>query len=239
MTLQRTLSKLWLALLLIGGVATGMAATITPGSPDVIFSVNEGNDYLTSTPIPPSTTASPGLYASSDIAGSVFELTAQGPDYRDAGIVLYFNGGVQLGSLRSVSVVESSGPPLAINLWFDTGHDGEFFSVNSNGVLTGLNGDSYASSTGNLLTSATSFYMQGGLGAGGTFTLAQLQSGAVHGIDGNTRAALWIGITNPNSAGTAVADISSVTVTTPEPVSMIFVGSGLVGLAIAGRRRKK
>lgn len=238
MTLERTLSRLWLALLLIGGVVTGMAATITPGSPDVSFSVYDGNDYLTSTPIQPSAT-SPGLFASSDIAGSAFELTAQGTgtNYSDAGIVLYFQGGFQLGSLRSVSV-ESTGTPVSINLWFDTGHDGKFFSVDPSGILS-VNDDSYGGFGGNALTADSSFYMFGGDGAGHTFTLAELQSGADPGIDGNTRAALWIGITNPPSVGTNRADISSVTVTTPEPVSMIFVGSGLVGLAIAGRRRKK
>ena len=75
--------------------------------------------------------------------------------------------------------------------------------------MTGLNSDSYGSHSGASLDASSSIYMMSGNGAGQTYTLAQLQAGVVPGINGNTPAALWIGITNNGSA-----DISSVAVWT-------------------------
>jgi hypothetical protein len=88
-----------LIMLLIAGGTTAMAATTTPSDPtNVYFSVNSGGYYVSSVPIV-------GSSASSTIAGSFFELTAQGPGYSDAGIVLYYlGGGFQLGSLSNVVV---------------------------------------------------------------------------------------------------------------------------------------
>ena len=221
-----------LIMLLIAGNTAVMAATITPGDPtNVYFSVNSGGYYVSSIPIV-------GSSASSTIPGSFFELTAQGPSYSDAGIVLYYlGGGFQLGSLSSVVV--NANMTVAINLWFDTGHDGTFFSVDSGGLLTSLNNDSYASSTGNTLTADTIFYMQAGPKAGSNFTLADFQSGKDPGIDGNIRAALWIGITSPNSSGTNIADITSVDVTIPEPATEVLLGAGLIALGVAAWRRRK
>jgi hypothetical protein len=78
--------------------------------------------------------------------------------------------------------------------------------------------------------------MQGGNGAGSTYSLQQLKDGAVSGINGSTPTALWVGITNIHAA-----DISSIDLnlnTTPEPASTLLIGGGLIGISIALRRKR-
>jgi hypothetical protein len=202
----------FLLVVFMGITSMAMADTFTTDSCNVNFAVNDGGFfYVKNSQIPPAG-SSPGVDASSSISGSNFHLTATAtpPSYSDSGIVLYFNGGLTLGDLQSVSVT-STGGPVYINLWLDTGPvtggDGTFFAFTNN-IMTGLNGDSYGSD-GSSVDASTSFYMMGGNGAGSSYTLAQLQAGVVSGIDSNTPAALWIGITN---SGSGPADISSVTV---------------------------
>jgi hypothetical protein len=229
--MYRSFSRsLFAALLFIGAAANADATTFDTSSPGVLFSVNDVNYYVRSSQIPPGSSI-PGLDASSYISGSTFDLSATGPAYSDAGIVLYFNGGLPLGSLQNVSVA-STGDPLSINLWFDTGGDGQFFAFASDGSLTGLNGDSYGGTGGSALSAASSLYMFAGDGAGESYTVAQLQAGVVTGIDSHTPIALWIGITEPNSA-----QISGVTVDAlPEPDSLLLIGAGLIALALLAKR---
>lgn len=197
------------------GVATTMAnaftTVFTTSCRNVDFSVNDsGGFYVRNTQMPPGAGTPPGVDASSSISGSGFHLTATGSGYSDAGIVLFFNSGIKLNDLQGVSVVSTGSNPT-INLWLDTSGDGHFFAFDSAGLLTGLNGDSYGSGNGATLNATSSIFMQAGDGAGQTYTLAQLQSGVVPGIDGNTPISLWIGITN-SSGGPS--NISSVTVST-------------------------
>lgn len=208
--MKKLLKLGFLFVVLIGIAATAAADTITTSSSNLDFAVNDrGSFYVESSQIPPGAGSPPGVDASSSISGSLFNLIANSTGYSDAGLVLYFNnGGLRLGDLKSVSIV-STGSPLSINLWLDTGGDGKFFAFNSNGLMTGLNGDSYGSGSGSSLDENSSIYMTAGNGAGGTYTLAQLQTGVVPGINSDTRAALWIGITNNGSA-----DIFSVTIST-------------------------
>jgi hypothetical protein len=189
---------------------------------------------------------SSGFFVGSDLYGQYATssgnfVSASGPGYSDAGIVLYFNGGLTLGQLQSVSVA-STGSPLALNLWLDTGGDGKYFSFGglSGYEFTGLNGDSYAGCGAPIINATSNCYMLGGNGGGTSYTLADLQAGIIPGINGNTPTALWVGVTNPGGQ-TLSATIDSITVTTadpvPEPASIMLVGTGLISLAGLVRRK--
>jgi hypothetical protein len=205
-------------------MCTARTAVVTfdASSTNVRFAVNDGGFWVETAQIPPNS-SSPGLNATSSIAASAFQLTASGASYSDAGIVLYFDGSLKLGDLLSVNI-SSDGSPLSMNLWLDSGGDGKFFAFDSNGLYSGLNGDSYGGHNGETHDLTSPFYMLGGNGVGNTYTLAQLQSGSATGIDANTRVALWIGITN--GGGTSLtAHITSVTVTSATGGPAVPVGT--------------
>jgi hypothetical protein len=171
------------------------------------------------------------------------ELGAVGP-YSDAGVVLFFNDVLTLGAIGSIDVTrqayDTGSSPLATNLWLDTGGNGTFFAFNSSGVLTGLNDDSYFSCATPSLDATSSCYGMGVNGAGGTFTLAQLQAGDVVGIDGNTRVALWIGITADGTNGDQRASLANVSVTTvPDGgATLVLLGMAFTGLGLLRRKIK-
>jgi hypothetical protein len=224
-----------IAVLSLGIATPARAATQTfnTASSSARYAVNDGGFWVTSAPISGSST-SPGLNATSTTAEGAFHLTAGGASYSDAGIVLYLDGGLKLGDLQGVSIA-STGSPVSMNLWLDSGGDGKFFAFDPNGLLTGLNGDSYGGGAGNAQGATSPFYMLGGDGAGGTYTLGQLQAGAVSGIGAGTAVALWIGIANAGGS-TLSADIGAVTVTTaagaPVP-ALPWPMTGLVGVLLA------
>jgi hypothetical protein len=205
--------------------------TITGASPNVGSAINSDGFFVS-----PDTHGN-ALYGAHATAGD-FHLDAFGTDYSDAGLVLFLDGGLTLGQLQSVSV-DSTGAPLAVNLWLDTGGDGNFFTTDpSTFKMTSLNGDSYAGCGSPTLDATSSCYILGGTGAGTSLSLADLQAGTVAGINAATRVALWIGITHPDGEALS-ADINSITVSaTPEPVSFTLFGSGLAGLFFVARRRQ-
>jgi len=215
---------LWMGFLFTVFMSFAMPAmatltTFDVSSSDVYFAINDSGFYVSPTGF---STAN----AQSVISGANFHIQAAAPA-GDSGIVFYFNGGLTLGNLQSVSISTVGGTPLNLNLWLDRGGDGKFFSFNAI-QLTSLNGDSYAGAGPQTATynSTSSFYMLGGSGAGGTYTLAQIQGGAVSGIGPNTLTALWVGANAPISA-----DISSVAVSTvPLPGAIWLLSSGLIGL---------
>jgi hypothetical protein len=214
----------------IAGPAWAGVQAFDTSSGSVRYAVNDGGFWVRTAPIAGSG-GSPGLNATSAIVGSAFHLTASGSSYSDAGIVLYFDGTLKLGDLQGVSIT-STGSPVSMNLWLDSGGDGRFFAFDSNGLLTGLNGDSYGGHAGNTQDVSSPFYMLGGNGAGSTYTLSQLQAGAVSSIGATTPVALWIGITNGGGSALS-ADIGTVTVSTvaAQPVPAVpWPLSGLAGV---------
>jgi hypothetical protein len=200
----------------------------TPGSPGVGSAINSDGFFVL-----------PGTYGLNGANAWVYDgqLYAGGPGYADAGLIIGMDGSLRLGQLHDVSVV-STGSPLAINLWFDTGGDGNFFSFLPSGLMTALNGDRYAGCGALSLTGASTCAMFAGAGAGANRTLAELQAGVVPGIDGNTRAALWIGVTHDGGNAAQSADISEITISSvPEPGSFVLTGTVICLLGIAGRRQ--
>jgi hypothetical protein len=215
----RTVALAGFALFLLRSPAKADVVVFTPASPAVDFAVNDGGFFVSGSPITMT-------HASSAISGQNFLLTATGTGYSDAGIVLYFNGGLELGQLQSVTVATDNPGAIAVNLWLDSGGDGQFFAF-SGGVYQGSNGDSYGSFGNTTSVSGTSAF-QPFAGPDTGATLAELQAKYP-----TTAAALWIGITNVNTA-----DISSITVDAlPEPASLPLAGAALLVLAAAFARR--
>jgi hypothetical protein len=218
-------------LLFCAGLSSASPLVFTGVSTGVNYSVNNPSGFLVSNSPISGPVASAGTLAGPYNVG--FHLSATDPSYSDAGIVLFFNGGLTLGQLQSVNV-DTTSTVMNINLWLDTGGDGHFFAFDSSGLLAGLQGDTYTSTSTTFLHAASSVYMQGGNGAGGTYSLAQLQNGAVSGITVNTRTALWVGITNNHTA-----DITRITVNTvPEPAFTFLIAGGLIGIGLAFRRKR-
>jgi len=219
-------------LAILGGLSTSaMADILTPASPGINYAVNTDQGFFTN-----STGYNAGPVQSYN-AGSYFYLAAAtGSTYSDAGIVAYFDGSLKLGELSNVSVV-SMGNPVSLNLWLDTGGDGSFFLYDSSGKLTSLNGDSYGGASLADINDTTVFFMFAGDGAGNSYTLAALKAGDVAGINANTPVALWIGLTNPNSANIYSISIFAVD-SAPLPPTILLLGSGLMGLAGWRKARK-
>jgi len=135
--------------------------------------------------------------------GSITLTISNAPGYEDDGI--YFFVG-QLRDFNSLQVKAAAGSgPFSANLWLDSNNDGDFFAWSPPNVYAGLGGDQYLlgpNSTNNVLTidQTTAF--------GGSYTLAQLKSGALAGVTGSTIAGIWVGFAlNSGSQTTTITGI--------------------------------
>jgi hypothetical protein len=125
-----------------------------------------------------------------------------------------------LGSINSLSIAvqnyhHSGSVNLALNLWFDTGNDGDFFSWNPAGVFLGTNSDYYvlgecggsyscplnASNTTLSVNDGTTFSHNSG-GGGAVIPLSSFKQGLVPPITSGTYTAIWIGLDASGSAAT-------------------------------------
>ena len=156
-----------------------------------VYSYNDfsGNWFVQSTPVDTGT-------IQCKPQGGVLHLSNSAGGSSSSGVIVYFDGALKLGGLQGGSFA-SSGNALTMNVYLDTGNDGQFFSF-SGAQFTGLNGDSYGTVTlganGGSFNDNTVFTKSGGIAAlPSTFTLGQLKAGAVTGIDAQTRVAFWIG----------------------------------------------
>jgi len=164
-------------------------------------------------------------------AGSVINLSSSAGGSSTSGVIVYFDGSLKLGGLNGGSFA-NTGSTLTMNVYLDTGNDGQFFSFTGN-QFTGLAGDSYGSATlaatGGSFDDNTAFTKSGGIGAlTSTFTLGQLKAGAVTGIDAQTRVAFWIG--GGNSFSSTISNISLAASTTNNLT--VMEDSGLTALGL-------
>jgi hypothetical protein len=196
-------------LTLLGGIVPYAQADNVPKG--IYYTINDGKDFFRSA-VPwkdgPATQSQNPRHVTVGISQ---------PDgtYADSGFVLY------IGPLSGIDTIKvtGKGDPFNLNFWFDTNKDGEFFLWNGvlgsapMNLLTILGGDGYASdNSGSVngilsVTGTTSFYFM--TAPYGNYTLSDMKSGVIPGIDGDTKVAIWVGV---SGNGGAVARIDSVSI---------------------------
>jgi len=172
------------------------------------YTINDGAQYtrsLTPTSMPVGNgTVSQTINADGSVTFSIINSSG----YSDDGF--YFAAGA-VGNFNGLNISTSAGSdPISVNIWFDVDGNGEFFVWNGN-VLSGLGSDAYIlgpSSVQNVLSVNANTNFTSLNPGGGSYTLAQLKSGAAPGITNTTKIALWVGIaTNGGSLSATVQSI--------------------------------
>lgn len=166
------------------------------------FTANNGTDFARLTSPFVSGVATQAVNADSSIALNVTNTST----YADSGFVLYEG---TLGNLPNFTTI-GTGDQYGLNLWFDTNNNNEYFAWDSNGILTGLNGETYALSNGSQngaenVNGNTNFFL---MSDGQSYSLADLKAGLAPGINANTKVAVWIGVNTAN--GSTSSTIQSV-----------------------------
>jgi hypothetical protein len=139
-----------------------------------------------------------------DTEGAVTITIANASGYEDNGF--YYSVGT-LQNLGSLRIVGSGTATFSANLYLDVDNDGEFFTWNPPNatVFAGLGADLFytgPADVGGVVTIDSTTVFSGGN------TLPQLRAGAVAGVNANTRAAVWIGIST--NSGSQTVKITSV-----------------------------
>ena len=144
--------------------------------------------------------------------GTVTLSVNDSPGYADSGFVIYDG---TLGSLQDFTVNGTS--DFQVNFWFDSSNGGQFFNWNSDGTLTGLDGDTYGISRGSSdgtmsVSGSTQVYMTSNGNASpvdlmnGAVSLSDLTNGDISGINADTYVAVWIGVTASNGSVSSTID---------------------------------
>jgi hypothetical protein len=171
-------------------------------APGLTYYANDGSNFIRSaTPFNFQTTDYTFSQTVLPNGGILTTLTPRttGIPYADFGLGYTFG---KLGDIASIPITGSG--LYSVNIYFDMntaddiGGNGLFFGWSGN-TFTGLGGDAYGLGTVQITNSGTintgsSFNLMAPLS--GTYTIAQLQAGAVAGIDSNTIVGFWFGVIN-------------------------------------------
>jgi large repetitive protein len=176
----------------------------TAGNVVLYYTYTMNGGTFTRSPTPVSLTNGANVLSqSANPDGSVtLSIQSMPAGYEDNGFYFYVGSLQYFNSLRVVS----SGGSFTANLYLDVDNNGQFFSWNGSNVITGVAPDLYytsgASPVAGVLTvdSTTSF---------SGHTIPQLRAGAVAGVSGSTRAAIWLGFSL--GSGSQTATILSIT----------------------------
>ena len=197
-------------------------------APVTYLNVNFGGNFYRSTGTIRLQSETASVYAAAKSAQVDFSASANSdPNETSSGFSSYDIGTVNVplgGGMNSVSVSPrtltlSGSAHFAMNLWFDSDHDGEYF-VWSHNQFTGLGGDVYAlgpcqgsgncTEHGSLTVDETTplFLIPYCTPGVNVATLATINAGGCTTIPANTNVARWVGIDIPGlSSGSGSAGL--------------------------------
>lgn len=172
------------------------------------WDLNDGADFFRSdNPFSRDTVEGGEVSVTPERGGALIDVDVDPEEYGDAGFDLHVG---TLGDIGAIDV-ESTGDPVAMNLWFDESGNGEFFAWEdergNTDRLTGLDGD-IAAFGGTIGTGTTTITRTNHDFSGKTMN--EWESSLSAGND--TPTAVWVGLC---CSGTLEATVNSVEVTPP------------------------